>query len=91
MVGRFSKPTRAPFGGQPPKSTPFRVYFLNSIEISYFVFLGSTLAKLLAPSADFSKLGPDLAKFGYFCIKRPFTESLEGPGTRFGQIWLFLH
>ena len=24
--------------------------------------------------------GPDLAKFGYFCIKRSFTESLEGPG-----------
>ena len=24
--------------------------------------------------------GPDLANLGAFCIKRPFTKSLEGPG-----------
>ena len=34
--------------------------------------------------------GPDYANFGYFCIKRS-TKSLEGPGPRFGQFWLFLY
>ena len=50
--------------------------------------------------------GPSLAKRGHFSIKRPFTESLEGPGgpinlffteslegcgPRFCQFWLFLY
>ena len=48
---------------------------------------------------------PDLTKLRYFCFKRPFTESFEVPGPRFGQIklafvlsgprfrqaWLFLY
>ena len=35
--------------------------------------------------------GPDLANFGYFCIKGSFTKSVEGPGPRFGQFWQFLY
>ena len=35
--------------------------------------------------------GQDLGNFGYSCIKRPFTESLEGPGPRFGEFLLFLY
>ena len=35
--------------------------------------------------------GPDLANFGYFCIKPSFTKRLEGPAPRFGQFRLFLY
>ena len=92
-VGRFSKPTHAPSGGKPPKSTPFRVYFLNSIFLASLSWL---LRKLAQAKRGFLErtskgLGPDLADCGYFCIKRSFTKSLEGPGPRFGQFWLFLY
>ena len=86
MVGRFSKPTHAPSGGKPPKSTPFRVYFLNS-TFSCFAFLDSAFAKLLAPSADVSKpnqQGPN-PRSCKIHAKQPSTESFTGPEPRFSQ------
>ena len=89
MVGRFSKPTPAPFGGQPPKSNPFSVYFLNSIDISYFLFFDSTLAHLLTLGADFLKSKPFTNGLGQ---TRPkwISERFERPGPKFGQSRPFL-
>ena len=42
-----------------------------------------TISVLSGPLQTASKCpGPDLANFGYFCIKRSFTKSLEGPGPK---------
>ena len=74
-VGRFSKPTHAPSGGKPPKSTPFRVYFLNSIFLASLSWIPPlpSCSRQAQTSRSQSNKGPipDLAEFGRSYIQRP--------------------
>ena len=93
MVGRFSKPTHAPSGGKPPKSTPFRVYFLNSIflaSLSWIPRSPSCSRQAQMPRSQTNKGPiPDPAKFGRFRAKQPSTESFTRPEPRFSQKVIF--